>query len=238
MEQSKSVAAWLESYDNPMNEVVRRVRDIILRADARIRESLDGNAPTFSYGGTLASIFPESKKHASLMVPRGAEIPGHHPRLEGSGDTGRVMKIGSLSEANAAKDDLQHLVRAWCDWRDAEGAGEDVAEAEAEETGTTKSEATRLTEPAAKKARPAAKKAGKPATKKTSAPAAKKAGKAARKKAGKAAAKKAGGAAAKKARGAPAKKGGKPAAQKAQRPAGRKTAKPATSKGRGGRRGS
>jgi hypothetical protein len=211
MEQSKSVAAWLESYDNPMNDVVRRVREIILRSDARIGESLEGNSPTFSYRGTLASIFPESRKHASLMVPQGAEIPGHHPRLEGSGETRRVMKIASLSEANAARDDLQHLVRAWCDWRDAEGAEEEEAPAE------QKAEA-----PAAKKARPAAKKARKPATKKASEPAAKKARKPA----------------AAKARGAAAKKGGKPAAKKAQKPTARKAAKPATTKGRGGRRGS
>ena len=51
------------------------------------------------------------------MFHSGAKIPGKHPRLEGSGDTGRVMKIGSVVEANAAKRDLERLVKAWCDWR-------------------------------------------------------------------------------------------------------------------------
>jgi hypothetical protein len=122
MSKKKSVGEWLEIYDNPMNAAVRRVRETILHADPRIKESISGDSPMFSYRGTLASIFPDSKKHVSLMVERGAEIPGHHPRLEGSGDTARVMKIRDVAEAHAVKHDLRHLVRAWCDWRDADTA--------------------------------------------------------------------------------------------------------------------
>jgi hypothetical protein len=158
LKQSKAVAAWLESYDNPMNEVVRRVRDTILHADPRIKESLQENAPAFSYRGTLVSIFPESKKHASLMFERGGEIPGHHPRLEGSDDARRVMKIHDVAEARAATYDLQHLVRSWCDWRDA-----DAAESDAQRPAARK-------KPAAKKkaASPKRKKAARPAAKKAS----------------------------------------------------------------------
>jgi hypothetical protein len=29
------------------------------------------------------------------------------------------MKLGSVKEANAARRDLEKIVRAWCDWRDA-----------------------------------------------------------------------------------------------------------------------
>jgi TfoX/Sxy family transcriptional regulator of competence genes len=52
------------------------------------------------------------------MFHAGAGIPGDHPRLEGGGGTGRVMKIGSVAEATAAKGDIVRIVRAWCDWRD------------------------------------------------------------------------------------------------------------------------
>jgi hypothetical protein len=169
MNQSKAVVAWLESYDNPMKEVVSRVRDTILRADARIKESIKGGAPTFSYRGTLASIFPESKKHASLMFERGAEIPGHHPRLEGEGDTGRVMKIRDTAEAHAVRDDLQHLVRSWCAWRDAEASESvELKVRAAKKPVAKKKEAAprkKAARPAAKKARPG-KKAGRSAAKK------------------------------------------------------------------------
>jgi hypothetical protein len=103
-----------------MKDVVQRVRDIVLQADARIDECIKWQAPTFIYRGNLASFYPKSKQHASLMFHQGAQIPGAHPRLEGSGDISRVLKIGSLAEADSARADIEHVVRAWCDWRDAE----------------------------------------------------------------------------------------------------------------------
>jgi uncharacterized protein YdhG (YjbR/CyaY superfamily) len=123
MGRSKDVDAWFERYDNPMKDVVQRIRAIILSADARIQECIKWQAPTFTYRGNLASFYPKSKQHASLMFHVGAQIPGKHPRLEGAGTTSRVMKIGSVEEANAARRDLERIVKAWCDWR-AAGDGE------------------------------------------------------------------------------------------------------------------
>jgi uncharacterized protein YdhG (YjbR/CyaY superfamily) len=117
MPRSAEVEAWFARYDNPMKEVVLRMRDIILGADARIEECIKWQAPTFTFNGNLASFFPKSKQHASLMFHVGAQIPGRHPRLEGGGDTSRVMKIGSLAEASAARVDLERIVKAWCEWR-------------------------------------------------------------------------------------------------------------------------
>ena len=53
------------------------------------------------------------------MFHLGARIPGTYPRLEGNGDTSRVMKVADLDEAEAARPELESIVRAWCDWRDA-----------------------------------------------------------------------------------------------------------------------
>jgi len=120
MGRNAEVDAWFERYENPMKPVVERVRALVLGADPRIAECVKWQAPTFTYRGNLASFFPKSKQHASLMFHLGARIPGAHPRLEGTGDTSRVMKIGSVAEATAAKKDIERVVRAWCDWRDAE----------------------------------------------------------------------------------------------------------------------
>jgi uncharacterized protein YdhG (YjbR/CyaY superfamily) len=122
MGRSKEVDAWFERYDNPMKAVVERVRAIMLAADSRIDECIKWQAPTFTYRGNLASFYPKSKQHASLMFHVGAKIPGTHPRLEGSGGTSRVMKIASVTEANAARRDIERVVRAWCKWREAEAA--------------------------------------------------------------------------------------------------------------------
>jgi hypothetical protein len=117
--RSAEVDAWFERYQNPMKPVVERIRAIVLAADGRIEECIKWQAPTFSYRGNLASFFPRSKQHASLMFHTGAQIPGDHPRLEGGGDVSRVMKLGTVAEANAAKREIERVVRAWCDWRDA-----------------------------------------------------------------------------------------------------------------------
>jgi uncharacterized protein YdhG (YjbR/CyaY superfamily) len=131
MARNRDVDAWFAKYDNPMKEVVQRMREIVLAADARIGECIKWQAPTFTYLGNLASFFPKSKQHASLMFHQGATIPGSHPRLEGAGDTSRVLKIQSVAEANAARRDIERLVRAWCDWREAESV--DVARARSPE---------------------------------------------------------------------------------------------------------
>jgi hypothetical protein len=118
MPKSKEVDAWFARYDNPMKPVVQRIREIVLGADKRIGECIKWQAPTFTYAGNLASFFPKSKQHASLMFHTGAQIPGKHPLLTGGGATGRMMKIGTVAEANAAKRDIERVVKAWCDFRD------------------------------------------------------------------------------------------------------------------------
>jgi hypothetical protein len=115
------VEAWFDRYDNPMKDVVLRVRDIVLDADPRMDECIKWQAPTFTFKGNLASFYPKSKEHASLMFHIGARIPGTYPRLEGTGDTSRVMKLGSVGEAEAARVELESIVRAWCDWRERGG---------------------------------------------------------------------------------------------------------------------
>lgn len=117
--RNKDVDAWFSRYENPKKDVVMRIREIVLAADPRIEESVKWQAPTFEYKGNLASFYPKSKEHASLMFHVGAKIPGKYTRLEGSGDTSRVMKIATVADANKARPELEKLVRAWCDWKDA-----------------------------------------------------------------------------------------------------------------------
>ena len=93
MPKNPEVDAWFEDYDNPMKPVVLAIRDVILGADARMGECIKWKAPTFTYEGNLASFFPKSEQHASLMFHQGAKLPGSHALLEGSGDTSRVVKL-------------------------------------------------------------------------------------------------------------------------------------------------
>jgi hypothetical protein len=118
MPTNPTVEAWLASYENPMKPVVLRVREIVLGADPRIGESIKWQAPTFEYKGNLASFYPKSKGHVSLMFHQGARIPGDHPLLEGEGDTSRVARFQDLAELEARRSELEAVVRAWCAYRD------------------------------------------------------------------------------------------------------------------------
>jgi len=128
MPRRPEVDQWFSRYENPMKPVLMRMREIILAADPRIDECIKWQAPTFTYRGNMASFYPKSKEHASLMFHQGAMIPGAHPRLAGTGDTGRVLKIDSIAEADAARADLQRIALAWCAWRDAGGGAAETVD--------------------------------------------------------------------------------------------------------------
>src|SRR5687768_9594963 len=117
MPRREDVDQWFARYENPMKDVVMRIREIILATDARVDECIKWQAPTFTFEGNIASFFPKSKQHASLMFHQGAKIPGKHKLLEGAGDTGRFMKIASVADADAARADIERVIRAWIDWR-------------------------------------------------------------------------------------------------------------------------
>lgn len=119
MNKNPEVDAWFEDYDNPQKEGVQRVREIILAADARVTECIKWKAPTFAYKGNIASFYPKSKKHVSLMFHQGALIPGKHTLLEGDGDTSRTAKFASLADIEKNKKKLEAVIRAWCKMKDA-----------------------------------------------------------------------------------------------------------------------
>ena len=49
------------------------------------------------------------------MFHRGSEIPGHHPRLKGDAALVRVMRFKDLDDLDAQGENLEAVVRAWCD---------------------------------------------------------------------------------------------------------------------------
>jgi len=118
MMNTKEVNDWFEEYDNPMKPVLVRVREVMAAADERMGECIKWQAPTFSYKGNMATFNPRSKKHASLMFHQGAEIPGDHPVLEGDGKKARTLKFADLDDVEAKVEDIEKIVKAWCDWRD------------------------------------------------------------------------------------------------------------------------
>ena len=118
MSRNPKVDVWMDAYDNPMKPVVEAMRQTILAADKRVTETIKWQAPTFVYKGNIASFFPKSKKHASLMFHKGASIPGNFPNLEGDAKEGRTFKCATLEDVKQRTAELQSIVVAWCDLMD------------------------------------------------------------------------------------------------------------------------
>lgn len=117
--RNPDVDAWLERYENPMKEMVAAARQAMLDADDRIGEVVKWSTPTFVYKGNLASFQPRAKQFVSILFHEGASIPGSHPILEGGGEHARYARIAGPGELAARRAELQAVVRAWCDARDA-----------------------------------------------------------------------------------------------------------------------
>ena len=107
------VDAWFETYDNPQKDLVQAVRRVILEADPRISETIKWQAPTFMYKGNLASFYPHSTKHVSLMFHTGASLPDPTGLLEGEGETSRVAKFRDEADLESKTEALRGLVAAW-----------------------------------------------------------------------------------------------------------------------------
>ena len=117
--RNPAVDEWFASYENPQRDLVLAVREAVLDADERVAETIKWQAPTFVYKGNLASFFPKTKTHASLMFHRGAEIPDPDGLLEGEGDVSRVARFLDAGDLAAKKDALEALIRQWIALRDA-----------------------------------------------------------------------------------------------------------------------
>lgn len=114
------VDAWFDRYENPQRDLVLAVRDAVLDADERVTETIKWQAPTFMFRGNIASFYPKSTKHASLMFHRGAELPDPTGLLEGEGEVSRVAKFADADDLERKRDALQEIVRAWVAEREVE----------------------------------------------------------------------------------------------------------------------
>jgi hypothetical protein len=77
------------------------VREIILRADRRMRELVKYGTLTFADDADFATFVQVAKKQVSVMFNRGARIPGKFPHLEGTGPSARFIRFADPAEAQA-----------------------------------------------------------------------------------------------------------------------------------------
>ena len=113
MQKDPAAEKWFEG--KPAEPVLRRVRDVILNANARMAEGTKYGTVTFHCGGDFASFVQHGKPTVSLMFNRGGIIPGKYPHMEGEGRQVRFMRFKDVKEADARAAELGKIVVAWCD---------------------------------------------------------------------------------------------------------------------------
>jgi hypothetical protein len=64
---------------------------------------------------------------------------------------GRVLKIDSLEAADAARRDIERIVKAWCEWRDAESPGYEADATGKRKAGALNSQSSAVTRRARRK---------------------------------------------------------------------------------------
>ena len=117
-QRDPAVDAWLEAQPAELAAAARRAREIVLKTDPRISESIKWKVPTFSYRGVMAS-FTSGKQVLGLMFHQGAKLPGRHPALEGDGELVRTVRFADLKAVEAGRKGIEAAVQAWCKWKDA-----------------------------------------------------------------------------------------------------------------------
>ena len=108
------VEAWFAEKHLRNEPIIRRLREIILSAEARMGEVIQYSTLHLVYEGDLASFVQLSKRPVSLMFNTGARIPGDFPHLEGDGPNARFMRFATLEDVEARADELRSISQAWC----------------------------------------------------------------------------------------------------------------------------
>lgn len=122
--ESDKVDTYMAHLKHPLTEVVKALRQIILKTDASIGEEIKWNAPAFFYTGAMQPINPkEHKRHlvvtnlarpdrVRLVFLRGDRANDTSGFLEGEyADGRRLATFYNVPDVKAKKKALQNVLR-------------------------------------------------------------------------------------------------------------------------------
>ncbi len=110
---TNEVDEWFAERRHPLTDAMQLARKLILDADSEYANRSSGRRrPSRTRAISSASIHRRSSSVCYFI--RGAEIQGDFPRLVGDGPLVRVMRFADVNEVEAGRDELQAVIRAWC----------------------------------------------------------------------------------------------------------------------------
>ena len=118
------VSAYIEKLEEPTQEIVEALRQIILSTDAEIAEEIKWNAPSFYYTGAMKPFNPKEykqyiivmnlHKRILLVFPSGAKINNDSNLLTGEyADGRRLITITDMNDVLQKEQALRYAVKDW-----------------------------------------------------------------------------------------------------------------------------
>ena len=121
----KQVTEHIEKLDAELQEIVKKLRQIILETDTEIGERIKWNNPSFYYTGEMKPFDPKEYKREiivfnlfkgkiMLVFPSGSQITNTFGLLEGDYKDGRRLIIfKDLEDVLSKKNALQSIIKEW-----------------------------------------------------------------------------------------------------------------------------
>jgi hypothetical protein len=111
--KAAEVERWFKTTKPPSEDAMRRVRDVILGADASMRERVQyGVTFSSSKTGDFAAFVRYREPGVNLRFMRGGRLEGRYPHLEGR--IVKRMRIADEKVASARSAELRAIVKDWC----------------------------------------------------------------------------------------------------------------------------
>jgi hypothetical protein len=116
--KSAEVERWFATTKPPSEAAMRRLREVILRADTSMSERVQyGLTFSSSRSGDFAAFVRYHEPGVNLRLMRGGRLQGRYPHLEG-----RIVKRMRIKDERAARAraaELTAMVKEWCSLDDA-----------------------------------------------------------------------------------------------------------------------
>jgi hypothetical protein len=121
----QAVDQHIQRYDQPLQDIINKIRQIILSVDGQIGEHIKWNSPSFFYTGKMQPFDPKEYKrdivvlnlhkgNVLMVFPTGATIIDTTGILEGNYTDGRrLVKIIDVADLNNKEESIKVIVSEW-----------------------------------------------------------------------------------------------------------------------------
>ena len=111
---TEGVNAYMDKLEHPLKAEIAAVRNIIMKANAKMQERVKWNAPSFFYQYDMAAFNPRSQKFVQLILifPKGL-ISDASGLLLGDWKDRREARFNDMADVKAKKAALEKVVNEW-----------------------------------------------------------------------------------------------------------------------------